>query len=69
MAVVVQENFTKTQKNMPLIKKELMDILVCPIDKSELTEKEDTKELVCKECGKRYPVKEGIPVMLVDEAK
>ena len=54
---------------MTLVKKELMDILVCPVDKSELTEKEETKELVCSECGKRYPVKDGIPVMLVDEAK
>lgn len=53
---------------MPIIKKELMDILVCPVDKAELKELEETSQLECTECGRKYPVKEGIPVMLVDEA-
>ena len=54
---------------MALIKKELMDLLVCPVDKAELKELESSKQLECTECGRKYPVKEGIPVMLVDEAE
>lgn len=54
---------------MPLIKKELMEILVCPADKSPLKELEAEKKLECAKCGRRYPVKDGIPVMLIDEAE
>ncbi|MBN1863275.1 MAG: Trm112 family protein [Victivallales bacterium] len=54
---------------MKLISKELMDILVCPADKSELREIEETSQLECKKCKRRYPVREGIPVMLLDEAE
>jgi uncharacterized protein YbaR (Trm112 family) len=59
----------KGKNKMTLIKKELMDILVCPADKAELIEKEETKELECTKCGRKYPVKEGIPVMLVEDKK
>lgn len=54
---------------MALIKKELLEILVCPVDKAELKELEDSQQLECTECGRKYPVKEGIPVMLIDEAE
>ena len=54
---------------MTLIKKELMDILVCPVDKAELRELSETSQLECTECGRKYPVKDGIPVMLIDEAE
>jgi uncharacterized protein YbaR (Trm112 family) len=49
-----------------MIPTELMDILVCPACHGDLRA-EDT-ELVCKNCGLRYPIRDGIPVMLVDEA-
>ena len=52
-----------------MIKKELMEILVCPLDKAELIEREDIQKLECTECGRLYPVRDGIPVMLVDEAE
>ncbi len=45
---------------------ELLEILVCPVDRQPLDEEHD--ELVCRGCGRRYPVRDGIPVMLVDEA-
>lgn len=50
------------------IDKELLDILVCPKCKGdlELSEKEDS--LICKACCLKYPIKEDIPVMLIDEA-
>ena len=50
------------------IDQELLDIIVCPDchGKLELTE---TPELVCTACGLAYPVIDGIPVLLVDEAR
>ena len=50
------------------ISKELLDILVCPKCKGEiaLTEKQDG--LVCQACKLLYPIKDDIPVMLIDEA-
>lgn len=54
---------------MSLIDPELAAILVCPADRSDLTQDEEAQRLVCTECGRRYPVREGIPVMLLDEAE
>ncbi|HET7172792.1 MAG TPA: Trm112 family protein [Nocardioidaceae bacterium] len=47
----------------------LLEILVCPACKGSLTVDEDREELVCNECGLAYPVRDDIPVMLVDEAR
>ena len=52
---------------MSLIKKELMDILVCPVDRDKLIENNEKKHLECKKCGRKYPIKNGIPVMLVEK--
>ena len=49
------------------VDKELLEILACPVDKAPLREESD--RLVCTACGRRYPVRDGIPVMLVDEAE
>lgn len=49
-----------------MIPKELMEILVCPACRSELREGET--ELVCTGCGLHYPVRDGIPIMLIEEA-
>ena len=59
----------KQRNNMTLIKKELLEILVCPADKAELRELSATNQLECTECGRKYPVKEGIPIMLIDESE
>ena len=50
------------------IRKELLDILACPKCKGEvaLSEKEDG--LICRTCGLMYPIRDDIPVMLIDEA-
>lgn len=45
----------------------LMKLLVCPIDHAPLTV--DARDLVCSSCGRRYPVTNGVPNMLVDERK
>ena len=47
---------------------ELLEILVCPEDKSPLLERRDESALECEECGRVYPVRDGIPIMLLDEA-
>ncbi|MEU0846338.1 Trm112 family protein [Streptomyces sp. NPDC005962] len=52
----------------------LLEILACPACHAPLREEEaeETPELVCtdgKACGLAYPVREGIPVLLVDEAR
>lgn len=54
---------------MSLIDPELARILVCPADRGELVENEETSRLVCEVCGRRYPVREGIPIMLIDQAE
>ena len=50
------------------ISKELLDILACPKCKGDvrLTDKQDG--LVCNTCKLMYPIKDDIPVMLIDEA-
>ena len=45
---------------------ELLAILACPVEHAPVTDA--TTHLVCTSCGRRYPVRDGIPVMLVDEA-
>ena len=49
------------------VDKELLEILACPVDKASLREEGD--RLNCTTCGRRYPVRDGIPVMLVEEAE
>lgn len=47
----------------------LLDILVCPLCKGELLYKKTEQELVCKPCKLAFAVKDGIPVMLEEEAR
>ena len=48
---------------------ELLRILVCPNDRGEIDYHEDEQVIVCRTCGYRYPVRDDIPVMLIDEAE
>ncbi len=47
---------------------QLLDVLVCPRCKSSLEYREAEASLVCHTCELRYPIRDEIPVMLVDEA-
>ncbi|MBT5047764.1 MAG: Trm112 family protein [Rhodospirillaceae bacterium] len=47
----------------------LLEILVCPVTKSTLRYDEAAQELISEEAGLAYPIRDGIPVMLVDEAR
>lgn len=48
---------------------QLLAILVCPKCKGELENRPAESSLVCHACKLRYPVRDGIPIMLIDEAK
>ena len=56
-------------ENKNTLAPELLDILVCPLTKSELSYDEKTQELISAEAGLAYPVREGIPIMLPEEAR
>ena len=47
---------------------QLLEILVCPKCKGELEYREQESTLVCHQCKLRYPVRDDIPIMLIDEA-
>lgn len=46
---------------------ELLEILVCPVDKAKVNL--DGNRLVCEKCGRAYPIRDGIPIMLEEEAE
>lgn len=50
------------------IDKELLDILACPKCKGEIHLNEKADGLICDACKLMYPIKDDIPVMLIDEA-
>ena len=47
----------------------LLEILVCPVTKTTLRYDRQRQELVSLEAGLAYPIRDGIPIMLVDEAR
>jgi uncharacterized protein YbaR (Trm112 family) len=47
----------------------LLEILVCPLTKAPLRYDRAAKELISDEAGLAYPIRDGIPIMLVDEAR
>lgn len=54
-----------------MIDKELLEILACPKCKAEVRLDEAAQRIICtsSSCGLRYPIRDGIPVMLIDEAE
>lgn len=51
------------------IDQELLSILACPKCKGEVKLTEEKDALVCDACKLKYPIKDDIPVMLIDEAE
>ena len=47
----------------------LLEILVCPVTKQPLRYEEKKQELVSEAAGLAYPIRDGIPIMLADEAR
>jgi uncharacterized protein YbaR (Trm112 family) len=54
-----------TQPADQVISPSLLAILVCPVDKEDV--RVEGTNLVCTACGRRYPIVDGIPNMLIDE--
>jgi len=52
-----------------MLAKDLLDILVCPACKQPLTYNEAAQTLKCAACRRVYPIRDEIPILLVDEAK
>lgn len=50
-----------------MIDKELLDIMACPLCKADV--ELVGERIVCTKCGRRYPIRDGIPIMLIDEAE
>jgi uncharacterized protein YbaR (Trm112 family) len=48
---------------------ELLEILVCPVTRTQLRYDEATQELVSEAAGLAYPIRNGVPVMLPDQAR
>lgn len=51
------------------ISKDLLDILVCPLCKARVDMKPDQSGLKCVECKRVYPMRDDIPVMMIEAAK
>ena len=52
-----------------MIDKKLLDILVCPVTKGPLIYDREHQELISKSARLAYPIRDGIPIMLEDEAR
>ena len=52
----------------PLVPPELLEIMQCPACGGGLAPRNEPPALLCDDCGRAYPVRDGIPVMLVEEA-
>jgi uncharacterized protein len=52
-----------------MIDTKLLEILACPACKGDIEYDAKNEKLICTECKKKYPVRDGIPVMLIEEAE
>jgi uncharacterized protein YbaR (Trm112 family) len=59
------EGATTSSGGKRTISPELLEILACPADKQPVELQGDF--LVCHTCGRRYPIEDGIPIMLIEE--
>jgi hypothetical protein len=53
----------------PPVDPKLLDLLVCPLTKGPLRYDRARQELISDQAGLAYPIRDGIPIMLVDEAR
>ena len=56
-------------KSPAVVSPKLLELLVCPLTKGPLRYDVDAQELVSVQAGLAYPVRDGVPIMLVDEAR
>lgn len=56
-------------KSSSAVDPKLLGILVCPLTRTPLVYDEQAQELISEAAGIAYPIKDGVPVMLIDEAR
>jgi uncharacterized protein len=59
---------SRSSYNLCMIPQDLLDILVCPACKKPLVLKVNPEALKCSQCNRVYPVRDNIPVLLIDQA-
>jgi len=52
-----------------MLNPELLKILACPACHHKVTHNEKENTIICSECQLKYPIKEGIPLMILEEAE
>ena len=62
--IKMSENTNKDQ-----VDPKLLEILVCPVTKGDLEYNKDKNELISRQAGLAYPIRDGIPIMLEEEAR
>jgi hypothetical protein len=58
-----------TQANPMPVDPKLLEVLVCPLTKGPLTYDRERQELVSEKARLAFPIRDGIPIMLIDEAR
>jgi len=58
----------RLERSAMAVSQELLEILACPACKAKVEPKPDGNALKCVECKRVYPIRDDIPVMLIDEA-
>jgi len=58
-----------TEQTNKVISDDLLEILVCPSCHTKVHLVDEDSGLLCEGCGLKYPIRDGIPVMLIDEAE
>jgi uncharacterized protein len=58
-----------TDRSAGSVDPKLLDLLVCPLTKGPLRYDRERQELISEQAGLAYPIRDGIPIMLVDEAR
>ena len=58
-----------TAADRPAVDPRLLEVLICPVSRGPLTYDRDRGELVSKTARLAYPVRDGVPVMLAEEAR
>ena len=68
------KNFAKSSDKLPNreqneVDPKLLDILVCPLSKTPLIYDKKANELISKSAGLAFPIRNGVPILLIDEAR
>jgi uncharacterized protein YbaR (Trm112 family) len=62
------KKYLRQEETLMAISKDLLDILACPKCKGDIHLNQTEDGLICESCRLMYPIKDDIPVMLIDEA-